>query len=71
MEETSEHQIFEQDTSKYKKPFKKEIFEFVEQVVKECNPSSLVDIGCASGDFLFGLYDNNNDNDDNNNNTNN
>jgi len=47
------YQKFKQEPSKYKKPFKKEAFEFVKQFVGL--PKTLLDIGCASGDFIFSL----------------
>lgn len=53
-----EYQNFEQEPSKYKKSFKKESFEFVKKIVENINPSTLLDIGCANGDFIYTLSDN-------------
>lgn len=52
----SKHQKFEQEISKYIKPFKKDSFEIIKHLID--TQKSLLDIGCASGDFLFSLDDN-------------
>jgi hypothetical protein len=52
----NKYQKFEQEISKYKKPFKKESFEIIKRFIDP--QKSLLDIGCASGDFVFSLDDN-------------
>jgi len=53
----NKYQNFEQDSSKYRTPFKKESFQFVTRIVEDLKPTTLLDIGCASGDFVCGLSD--------------
>lgn len=52
----SKDQKFEQEISKYIKPFKKDSFEIIKRFIDP--QKSLLDIGCAAGDFLFSLDDN-------------
>ena len=53
-----EFQHYYDNGLKYKKSFEKESFKFVYDLIKKNKPSTLLDIGCASGDFLFGLDNN-------------
>lgn len=47
------YQNFNQQLESYQTANKKESFHFInENIIKKKNPSSLLDIGCASGDFL-------------------
>lgn len=49
------NQNFDQDISAYLKPRQKESFDRIIEIIKNNPPQTLLDIGCASGDFLFKL----------------
>lgn len=49
-------QTHAQDPSAYQKPRRKESFDRVIAIIHELSPTSVLDIGCASGDFPFQLY---------------
>lgn len=57
--EVKETQTFEQDPSKYlRPPVCKEIFTQIYRILQQKNAQSVLDIGCASGDFLYFLPEN-------------
>ncbi len=51
----SPNQNFNQDVSAYLKPRRKESFDRVIKIIGNDPPQTLLDIGCAAGDFLFQL----------------
>lgn len=55
----SSNQNFNQETSAYLKPMRKESFDRIIEIIKNNPPQTLLDIGCASGDFLFQLLETN------------
>jgi len=55
----SPNQNFSQDVSAYLKPRQKESFDTIIKIISDDPPNTLLDIGSASGDFLFQLLKNN------------
>ena len=53
---TLSNQNFNQEASAYLKPRRKESFDRIIEIIKNNPPQTLLDIGCASGDFLFQLH---------------
>lgn len=49
------NQNFNQDISAFLKPRRKESFDRVIKIIEDNPPLTLLDLGCASGDFLFQL----------------
>lgn len=53
----SPNQNFDQDISAFLKPRRKESFDRIIKIIKNNSPRALLDLGCASGDFLFQLLE--------------
>lgn len=56
---TIPNQNFNQDISAFLKPRRKESFDRIIKIIKNNPPQTLLDIGCASGDFLVQLLETN------------
>ena len=51
------NQNFNQDISAFLKPRRKESFDRIIKIIRDNPPHTVLDFGCASGDFLFQLLE--------------